>query len=64
MQSPPPPSPAPALATARPRRIPRQPDAYEAVPATAAWSSQDAAGGGAQSPADGELDSESDGSYA
>jgi hypothetical protein len=58
------PSPAPALAVARPRRIPRQPDAYEAVPATAAWSSQDADGGSAQQPAEGELGSESDGSYA
>jgi len=37
---------------------------YEAVPATAAWSSQDADGGGAQQPAEGELGSESDGSYA
>ena len=61
---PPAPSPTPALAVARPRRIPRQPAAYEAVPATAAWSSQDAAGGGSQPPAGGEPDSESDGSYA
>jgi hypothetical protein len=30
----------------------------------AAWSSQDAAGGGSQPPAGGEPDSESDGSYA
>ena len=36
----------------------------EAGPATAAWSSQDAAGGGSQPPAEGEPDSESDGSYA
>ena len=41
-----------------------QPDAYEAVPATAAWSSQDADGGSAQQPTEGELGSESDGSYA
>jgi hypothetical protein len=46
------------------RLIPRQPAAYEAGPATAAWSSQDAAGGGSQPPAEGEPDSESDGSYA
>jgi hypothetical protein len=50
---PPEPSPALALAVARTRRIPRQPAAYEAGPATAAWSSQHATGGGSQPAAGG-----------
>jgi hypothetical protein len=59
----------PALTRTRARRCPptqilRQPTAYEAVPATAAWSLQGAAGGGSQPPADSGQDSESDGSYA